>query len=162
MNKAINLSIGILISALFHASSVIGQVNTSSIQGSWETIELKVTSKDSTKTSTPFRSILIFSDKFYSTTSASVDRPSWPTIPNGEKVSYENLSNAYQNFTSNAGHYEIKGDSIIYKIIVAKSPNYMNDIKTYSQAFTLQGDKLITLSTSASGQKTTTTYKRLQ
>jgi hypothetical protein len=143
-------------------SSSAGKSKTSSIQGSWEIIEQKFTSKDSSNTSTPFRSILIFTDKFYSITTAGVDRPSWPQTPTGEKVSYENLENAYQNFTSNAGHYEIKGDSILYKIIVAKSPNFMNDIKNYSQAFALNGDKLITYTSSASGRKTTTTYKRLE
>ena len=151
-------------SLLFGASSINGQIKTksTSIKGCWEIIDQKFTSGDSMKTSIPYRSVIIFTDKFYSITFASVDRPSWPTMAEGEKASYENLENAYQHFTSNAGRYEIKGDSIIYSITVAKSPNYMNDVKYLHQAFSLYGDKLITYSTSASGWKLSTTYKRLE
>jgi hypothetical protein len=177
MSKLNELSISIFISVLlFSFSSVNAQTktlskakpsptaksNTSSIQGSWEVIEQKFTSTDSTSTTIPFRSIIIFTDKFYSITYAIVDRSSWPNIPAGEKASYENLENAFHNFVSNAGRYEIKGDSIMYNVVVSKHPNYMNDVKSASRAFELNGDKLITHTTSATGQKRTTTYKRMK
>jgi hypothetical protein len=133
-----------------------------SIVGSWEIIKQEFTSKDTSKSFTPFRSIITFTDKFYNVTIATEDRPSWPETPKGEKVSYDNLTNAFNHFISNAGRYEIKGDSIMYNIIAAKQPNFMNDTKKYAQAFTFDGDKLITHTTNNSGEKSTKTYKRLE
>ena len=177
MKKTTKLISGILLTGSFLAASLLScqtktssekepssnvKSNNSPIQGSWEIVESNFTGKDTSRAYTPFRSILIFTDKFYSVAIARVDRPSWPKIPKGEKVSYDNLTNAYDNFVSNAGRYEITGDSIIYHIIVAKSPNYMNDTKNYSQAFVLDGNKLITHSANDSGEKTMTTYKRFE
>jgi hypothetical protein len=177
MKKRINPTSGILLTGLFLSALLFScqsktsstdetvqsaKSTTPSIVGSWEITKQDFTSKDTSKTSTPFRSIITFTDKFYSMTIATEDRPSWPETPKGEKVTYDNLANAFNHFISNAGRYEIKGDSIMYNIIAAKSPNFMNDTKKYAQAFSFDGDKLITNVTYSNGAKITYTYSRLE
>ena len=62
--------------------------------------------------------------------------------------------NAYRHLTSNSGAYEIKGDSIVFDIIVAKSPNFMNDYPTRARSHKLEGDKLLLQATSGNGEVT--------
>ena len=132
-----------------------------SIVGVWEMIESSFSNEDTSGVNTPFRSIIIYTDKFYSIEIARSDRPSWPEIPDGEKVSYDDLSNAYSNLTSNSGRYEIRGDSIFYDVIIAKSPNFMNDYPKMAAAFTLDGDQLTTKA-SYSGTNLKNNYRRLR
>ena len=55
----------------------------------------------------------------------------------------DDIMKAYRYLTSNSGAYEIKGDSIIFNVMVAKSPNYMNDAPNVARHYTLDGDKLV-------------------
>ena len=133
-----------------------------SIIGAWEIIESSFSNKDTSGVNTPFRSIIIFTDNFYSIEIARRDRPSWPERPDGEKVSYDDLNNAYSGLTSNSGRYEIRGDSIFYDVIVAKSPNLMNDIKKITTAFKFDGDQLSVNLTRSSGTNFINNYRRLR
>ncbi len=133
---------------------------TPSIVGAWEIIEISFSNEDTSGIFKPFRSIIIYTDKFYSTEIAWTDRPSWPKIPEGEKVSYDDLSNAYFNFRSNSGRYEIRGDSIFHDIIVARAPHFMP--AKWAFAFKLDGDQLTTNSTRSSGTNRIYTHRRLR
>ena len=133
---------------------------TPTIVGAWEIIESKFSNENTSGVDTPFRSIIIYTDNFYSVEMAW-SRPSWPEIPDGEKVSYDDLSNAYFGSISNSGRYEIRGDSLFYDIIVAKSPNLMNDSPKMANAFKLDGDQL-TIKFTFSGTNITNTHRRLR
>lgn len=132
-----------------------------SIVGAWEIVEVSISNEDTSFVFSPFRSIIIYTDKFYSVEIATEDRPSWPELPDGEEVSYDNLSNAYSNLISNSGRYEVRGDSIFVDLIVAKSPNFMNDIQKAAYAFALDGDKLTTTGAGPGGNFSFT-YRRLK
>jgi len=114
------------------------------IVGAWEIIEASWSNKDTSVVRKPFRSIIIYTDNFYSWEIAREDRPSWPERPDGEKVSYDDLSNAYSGLTSNSGRYEVRGDSIFHDVLIAKSPNLMNSNSKFAFAFKLDGDQLTT------------------
>ena len=135
---------------------------TPTIVGAWEIIEFSFSNEDTSGVNTPFRSIIIYTDNFYSVEIARSDRPSWPERPDGEKVSYDDLSNAYSGLISNSGRYEIRGDSIFHDFYIAKSPNFMNDGPKRPLAFTLDGDQLTTKLTLPSGMNITYTYRRLR
>jgi hypothetical protein len=127
---------------------------TPSIVGAWEiTSSTNANGEDNT----PYRSIIIYTDSFYSVEIANESRPSWPQIEDGEETPEENIRNAYEGLISNSGRYAIEGDSIIHDVIVAKWPNFMNDFPRATAAFTLEGDKLVT-----TGNRGSTTYKRIR
>ena len=127
---------------------------TPSIIGAWE-----ITSSTDTEgvESSPYRSVIIYTEGFYSVEIATESRPSWPQIEDGEETPEENIRNAYDGLISNSGRYAIKGDSIIHDVIVAKWPNFMNDFPRAASAYTLEGDKLV-----ATGNRGSTTYKRIR
>jgi hypothetical protein len=132
------------------------------IVGAWEIIEASFSNKDTSGVFTPFRSIIIYTDNFYSREIALRDRPSWPDIPDDEEVAYEDLSNAYSYLIANSGRYEIRGDSIFHDVIISKSPNFMNKNLKLACAFKLDGDQLTTNSTRSSGANTIYTHRRLR
>ena len=133
----------------------------SSIVGAWEIVEASVTTEDTSFTYSPYRSIILYTDKFYSVEIAHEKRSSWPEIPDGEKVSYDHLSNAFWNFTSNSGRYEVRGDSLFYELIVAKNPNIVDRRGGGAYRFTLDGDQLVTYHTWPS-RSVSYTYRRLK
>ena len=162
----VGILLGFLIScqplqASNNEDAVTNESAKASIVGAWEIVETSVSSKDTSFLYSTFRSIILYTDKFYSVEIAHEDRPSWPDTPDSEKVSYDNLSNAYSNLTSNSGRYEVRGDSIFYDLIVAKHPYFMNDIQKGSYHFTVDGDKLTTIESWPGGITYTITYKRL-
>ena len=125
-----------------------------SIVGAWEiTSSTNADGEDNS----PYRSIIIYTDSFYSVEIATQERPSWLDIPEDEDTPEENIRNAYDGLTSNSGRYTIAGDSIIHDIIVAKYPNFMNDFPRSASAFTLDGDQLVT-----TGNFGSSTYRRLR
>lgn len=142
-------------------TSALSESPVPSIVGAWEIVETSFSNEDTSGVFKPYKSIVIYTDHFYSVEVAWEDRPSWPEIPEGEQVSYDNLSNAYASLTSNSGRYETRGDSIYVDVIVAKSPNLMNDVKKYVNAFKLEGDQLTTTSLRPSGTKFTWKLRRI-
>ena len=122
-------------------SSVPDEPAAPSIVGAWE-----ITSSTNAdgEENTPYRSIIIYTDNFYSVEIARENRPSWPEIPDDEETPEEHIRNAYSGLISNSGRYNIEGDSIIYDVIVAKYPNFMNDFPRFAVAYTLDGDQLVT------------------
>ena len=124
------------------------------IEGTWELVS--ITGDD--ETDSPYKSLIIFTDKYYSIEIAMKERPSWSDLAEGEERSCDDISSAYNDFISNSGAYTIQGDSLIREAIVAKSPNYMNDGPRTASAFTLNGDQL----TTSGRQMSVWTYKRLK
>jgi len=140
-------------------TSVSEEPAAPSLVGSWEiTSSTNADGEDNT----PYRSIIIYTDDFYSIEIATENRPSWPApegedFPDDEDTPEENIRNAYSGLISNSGRYSIVGDSIIHDIIVAKYPNFMNDFPRSANAFTLDGDQLVT-----TGNFGSSTYRRLK
>lgn len=122
-------------------SSTADEPAAPSIVGAWEITS--GTNADGEDNS-PYRSLIIYTDSFYSVEIATVERPSWPEIPDGEDTPDEHILNAYGGLISNSGRYTIEGDSIIHEAIIAKYPNFMNDFPRWALAYTLDGDMLET------------------
>lgn len=125
-----------------------------SIVGAWE-----ITSSTDTDgvESSPYRSVIIYADGYYSVEIAWETIESWPDIADGEERSEEEIRNSYSRLTSNSGSYEIQGDSIIHEAIVAKHPNFMNDGPRWATAYSLDGDQLVT-----TGGRGSSTHRRLK
>lgn len=125
-----------------------------SIVGAWE-----ITSSTDTDgvESTPYQSVIIYAEGFYSVEIAWENIESWSDLPDGEDRSEEEIRNSYSRLTSNSGRYEIQGDSIIHEAVVAKHPNFMNDWPRWATAYSLDGDQLVT-----TGSRGSSTYRRLR
>lgn len=125
------------------------------IEGAWEMSHMKWESPDTTIYWKPYKSIYIYTDKYYSEEIAREDRPSWAELEEGEERSSDDIINAYQGLISNSGTYEIVGDSLIRYAIVAKSPNYMNDYPRRAQHLTIEKDSIYFTYTNDEGVRTT-------
>jgi len=136
------------------SSSTADEPEAPTIVGAWEiTSSTDADGEDNS----PYRSLIIYADSFYSVEIATEERPSWPEIPDGEETPDEHILNAYNGLISNSGTYTIEGDSIIYEVTVAKYPNFMNDFPRWSVAYTLDGDMLET-----TGIRGSSSYRRIK
>ena len=138
------------------------EIETNPIIGSWELTEQNWSNADTSGTESPFKSIIMFSDKYYSVEIAWEDRINWTEKENKEKPTFEEYENAYNGLTSNSGSYEIQGDSMKRDIIVAKHPNFMNQTKSYSRAYTNEGDVLTTSYTTDNGYLVEHVHSRMK
>lgn len=129
-----------------------------SIVGAWE-----ITSASDTTgaEATPYRSVIIYADGFYSVEIAWENIESWSDLPDGEERSIEDISASYSRLTSNSGRYKIQGDSIIHEAIVSKHPNFMNDFPRWAVAYSLEGDQMMETRSSQWGG-ISTKYRRLK
>lgn len=132
-----------------------------SIEGAWELAYVRWQTPDTTGYWKPFKSIFIFADNFYSVEIAREDRPSWPELQEGEERDPDHLINAYEGLISNSGTYEIVGDSLVHQVIVAKSPNLMNDYPRYARHLTVEKDSVYFTGTRGDNVETWV-LKRLQ
>jgi len=124
------------------SSTEVIKVAEPTITGAWEMTNNEWKSSDTIMSRKPYKSIYLFTDKHYSIEIAWEDRQ-WPELEEGEERNPDDIMNAYRRLTSNSGTYEIKGDSIIFDVIVAKSPSYMNNSGRLARHLKLKGDKLV-------------------
>lgn len=124
------------------------------IEGAWKLDHMSWKSPDTTVYWKPYKSILLYTDKYYSVEVATEDRPSWPDLEEGEERNPDDIINAYGGLISNSGTYEIVGDSIIHQVIVAKSPNFMNDNPRYPRHLTIEKDSAYFTRTDDEGVET--------
>jgi hypothetical protein len=136
------------------SSTEVIEADIATVTGAWEITNVELKSPDTITSSKPFKSIYLFTDKHYSIEIAWEDRKSWPVLEEDEERNPDDIMNAYSHLTSNSGAYEIKGDSIVFDVIVAKSPNFMNDYPTMARSHKLEGDKLLLQVTSGNGEVT--------
>lgn len=124
------------------------------IEGAWE---LTSSTNSEGEESVPYKSIIIFADGYYSVEIAWENVPSWEELEEGQERSADDIIASYSRLTSNSGTFEIQGDSLIRTAIVAKHPNFMNDWPRGASMYTLEGDKLVTITSRGSS-----TYTRLR
>ena len=137
------------------------EVDVTTITGAWEITNIELTSSDTIMSRKPFKSIYLFTDKHYSIEVAWEERQSWPDLEEGEERNPDHIMNAYRYLTSNSGAYEVKGDSSVFNVMVAKSPNFMNDYPTMARSHKLEGDKLL-LQTQRGEATEVTTLERIK
>ncbi|MEJ2583905.1 MAG: lipocalin-like domain-containing protein [Robiginitalea sp.] len=122
-----------------------------SIEGAWVLDHISWKSPDTTMYWKPFKSILIYTDQYYSVEVARDERPSWPSLGEGEERSPEDIIKAFNGLISNSGTYEAVGDSLIHHVIVAKSPYLMNDSPRYARHLTIEKDSAYFTNTNEEG-----------
>jgi len=126
------------------------------VVGAWELDRVEWTEGDSSGVWQPYRSVYLFTDKYYSIEEVGEERPSFTELAEGETRSYEEVAKAFNPLYSNSGTYEIRGDTIYYNVIVAKNPSFMNDAPEWQRQLTVGKDTLT--STQTDDNSTSTAY----
>jgi hypothetical protein len=153
---------------LFGASLVAYSQGNQSLQGVWRVSEV-VGGPDATPVKNPQPGLYLFTKRHYSVilvrgTQARTEPPAAKDpaqLTDTEKIA---RFEAWRTFAANAGTYEVKGNTLSMKPIVAKSPAVMDPSTPRGDtSFTLKGNTLTIVQKSADGKsETRTTLTRLE
>jgi hypothetical protein len=119
----------------------IGARQPASIQGVWQIVEVRVGPGGQT-VHQPQTGVLIVTPKYYSRTEQHTDSPR-PTLANNTTASAEELRATWGPFQGEAGRYEIAGNRITLRPMVAKNPAAMTSGAYTTSSFQLEGNSLI-------------------
>jgi hypothetical protein len=106
------------------------------LEGVWKITEITLTGPNAQKITNPQPSIVVFTKKYYSMVVIQGPRPDLPQkgATDSEKVA------TWTPFSAEAGTYEIKGNTITSKVIVAKSPGAMAPGNFFTADFKILGN----------------------
>jgi hypothetical protein len=113
------------------------------LQGAWRVAEMLLPGGG--RIASPQPGLLLFAGRHYSYTLVNGEEPR-PDLPEGV-VPAAVLLAVWQPFSANAGTFEISGDTMTRRPIVAKDPNAMAPGAFNEYTFRIQGDTLWTTPT---------------
>lgn len=144
------LFVGALVLAL---TGIVSAQSKSAIQGVWrvtETVGGLGTTTDSAVNAKPQPGFYIFTASHYSVTRAYGDKPRM-AAKDANNPTMAELTDA-NRFQAQFGTYEIKGDTIILRLAVARNPATMIAAAPINGTFKLDGNTLTLSTKNASGQ----------
>jgi hypothetical protein len=110
------------------------------LEGVWETIEVSLTSPDTSWTNpSPQPSLLIFTQRQYSITAVLGREPR--ELLSDQPSDAERLA-AYDAFAAHSGTYELSDSTLTARPIVALDPNFMSGGASQTYTFRVSGDTL--------------------
>lgn len=135
------------------------QADAEALDGAWRVVEVVSTGPGGRTLSEPQPGLLLFTGGHYSYTLINGDQPR-PRPPGGFATA-EQLLAAWNPFAANAGTFEVSGDRMIRRPIVAKSPNAMGSGIYNEYTFRLSADTLwiTTVGTEAGPARAPTTVR---
>lgn len=130
-----------------------------SIEGTWQMYEVTVSRGANFRTAiNPNLGLLMFTERHYGMFVNAGDRPDVP--PGSGPLATDELKlAAFESFIANAGTYEVSGSKLTLHLMLARSPSGLGSSPEFG--YRIDGDKLITTTTSSAGVETRTTYARL-
>ncbi len=131
------------------------------VEGVWKTVEITVTTSDSTYTNEVTQpNLLVLTKRHYARMRIGGAEPR-PELP--DEPSDELLLAAWRPFRANAGTYEVSGSEMTLKVIVAKNPNDQAEQRERTTAFELEGDVMHrTFTSSTTGDQFRVKYVRVE
>jgi len=124
------------------ASSATAESNktvTNPLEGVWREAEIVVTGRDAATIQNPQPSLYIFTPSHYAMMGTFGDRPR-ALLKSFDLTTEEKIA-AFDSFWGNAGTYEVSGDILTIRPIVARNPSFMaGGFDKYQ--FRLDGDTL--------------------
>lgn len=137
--KRIALALGAVL--LLVPAGATAQAEAQALEGAWRVDEVVSTGPGGTRTlGDPQPGLLLFTQGHYSYTLVNGDQPR-PRPPGGFATA-EQLLAAWNPFAANAGTFEVSGDRMIRRPLVAKSPNAMGPGIFNEYTFRLSADTL--------------------
>jgi hypothetical protein len=107
----------------------------SPVIGVWRVVEITTTGPNAKKNTSPQPSVVIYTARYYSVNVVTADAPR-PVV---SEPTDKQIAEFYHNFLGNAGTYEINGNELTYRRIVAKSPSAMKAGNFSTYTFRIEG-----------------------
>jgi hypothetical protein len=157
----------------FINASVLGQTKPS-IQGVWRVVEVTITNPNPPPDTLPKGThtnvqpgLLIFTGKHYSMVSDTAAQPRPTTaVKEPGKPTLEELQSRWGPFAANAGTYEVSGETLTRRAVVAKNPGIQGGENFNRATIKLDGNNLwLTTVENATGKvanPTTVKYVRVE
>ena len=118
------------------------------LEGVWRETEIVVTGRDASTIQNPQPSLYVFTPTHYAMMGTLGDRPR-PLFKSLDPTTEERIA-AFDSFWGNSGTYEITGDVLTIRPVVARMPNFMaGGFERYQ--FRLDGNTLLLTSKSTDG-----------
>jgi hypothetical protein len=128
-----------LVSVLLTRITLTAQSNPGSIQGVWQTDEVKITRG---RTIRPQPSLTIFSGTHYSRTEVHTEQPR-PVLADLARATADELRAVWGPFVGEAGTYELHGDHLItMRPVVAKNPAAMSNGAFWVYSYKVDGNTM--------------------
>ena len=124
------------------------QGKTSPVTGVWKVTEVTTTGPNARKTTNPQPGMIIFTASHYATVRVTSDAPR-AELPPPDQRTDKQMAEAFGPFVANAGTYEIKGNEITTKELVAKNPGAMKPGTFVIQTFRMEGKDTLWLTQKA-------------
>jgi hypothetical protein len=128
------------VAVLWAASSLEGQQAAQDLEGAWRVTEVVTTGPIGRTLSTPQPGLLLFTGDYYSYMFVTTDEPR--VVPSRNFASVEEMLDVWSPFTANAGTFEVSGNRMIRRPVVAKSPGTMVRGTYNEYTFRLSADTL--------------------
>jgi hypothetical protein len=147
MKRSVMLLVLVMVAPIL----LVAQTSKSSVEGVWKVVEIVVTGANATTISKPLPSLYIFTKSHYSIVAenGTTARPSTVGAASSDK---ERLA-AYEWFTANAGTYQIKGNTLTTRPLIAKNPDVMAPFAQPAlREFQVDGNTLVLTRKSPNGQ----------
>ncbi len=116
-------------------------VQTGSVQGVWKTVEIAFPGPDGRTLTNLQANLSVFAAKHYSRTVIESNGPR-PILADASKATADELRATWGPFSGEAGTYDVKGDVITMRPLVAKNPAVMVQGAYTAYAFKLAGDTM--------------------
>ncbi|HXT71751.1 MAG TPA: lipocalin-like domain-containing protein [Vicinamibacterales bacterium] len=122
-------------------SPVAGQSKPAALQGAWRVTEITLTGPNARTIKNPQPGMIVFTARHYANLTSARDEPRLALPPSKiDTATADELRAAWNLFTANAGTYEVVGDTLTWKVIVAKNQYAMNNHASQTYSMKLQGD----------------------
>jgi hypothetical protein len=138
-SAAIAVGVAVLLAALA-PSDVGAQSAVDALQGAWQVTEVVTAGPASRTLSSPQSSLLLFTGRHYSYTLINGQEPR-PDLPRRAATAAELLT-VWNPFSANAGTFDVSGDTMTRRPIVAKSPDAMAPGAFNEYTYRLSADTL--------------------
>lgn len=154
--------IAVTVAALGAAASTFGFAQTTpSLQGAWRVTEVVVTGANAATNKNPQPGLYVFTKQHYSIVAVNAtaprkdfDAPKDPArLTDAEKLARFEVWNP---FTANSGTYQVSGNVLTTRPLVAKNPSVMAG-PAGTREFRIEGNTLTLIQKSAPGQPTSET-----
>ena len=157
--------IGLVAALLLVATSVQARAQaTATLQGAWRVTEVVVTGANAETNTSPQPGLYLFMKKHYSLTTVNsmAPRKNFGAAGDPNKLTDpEKIARfeVWDEFSANAGTYEVSGNTITAHPVVAKNPAVMGPAIT--REFRIEGNTLTLIRKSAAGQPASVTTTKL-
>jgi hypothetical protein len=118
------------------------QSSSASLVGVWRVAEVTYTGPNARKLTNPQPSMRIFTQRHYSFNDVTSDTPRGELPQAPTQPTDKQLADAFGPFIGQAGTYEVRGNELTTRPVVAKNPNGMRGGVFNTFTFVLEGQTL--------------------